>query len=166
MFQNEKGFTLIELVMVIAILGILSAFVLPRFSDISRESRIASLDGMAGALSGAVATGRSLCAVSDDTCALDVDGGSSPSFIFNSQQVFTHYGAPTGWGQFGVDDGVGGIAALMEISDEYEYQPHIGSTFETRWQFRGAPDPTNCYVSYQMQHNGPRVDITVQDTGC
>jgi prepilin-type N-terminal cleavage/methylation domain-containing protein len=164
--RNEKGFTLIELVMVIVILGVLSAFVLPRFSDLSRESRIATLEGLSGALSGALATGRALCATSNDTCGLDVDGGSVPYFVFNSQQVFTHYGAPTGWGQFGVDDAVGSIATLMEISEQYEYQAHVGGTFETRWQLRDAPDPANCYVSYQMTHNSPRVDITVHGTGC
>ena len=36
--RKEKGFTLIELVMVIVILGILAAFALPRFADLGGEA--------------------------------------------------------------------------------------------------------------------------------
>lgn len=49
------GFTLIELVMVIVILGILSAFTIPRFADLGREAREATLAGIAGAMKSAAA---------------------------------------------------------------------------------------------------------------
>jgi MSHA pilin protein MshA len=51
MNKNQRGFTMIELVIVIVILGILAATALPRFVDTSGEARQAAADGVAGALS-------------------------------------------------------------------------------------------------------------------
>jgi MSHA pilin protein MshA len=50
MKNQQSGFTLIELIMVIVILGILAAFAIPKFADLSGDARMASLDGARGAL--------------------------------------------------------------------------------------------------------------------
>jgi MSHA pilin protein MshA len=50
---KQQGFTLIELVMVIVILGILAATALPKFVDMSKSARISTLNGLQGALQGA-----------------------------------------------------------------------------------------------------------------
>jgi MSHA pilin protein MshA len=55
MSRQQSGFTLIELVLVIVILGILAASALPRFSDLSTEARTAAVNGMAGSVRSAAA---------------------------------------------------------------------------------------------------------------
>ncbi|HET8848625.1 MAG TPA: prepilin-type N-terminal cleavage/methylation domain-containing protein [Marinobacter sp.] len=53
--QRHRGFTLIELVVVIAILAILAAVALPRFAQLSAEAHRANIRATAGALSAGVA---------------------------------------------------------------------------------------------------------------
>jgi MSHA pilin protein MshA len=56
MRRHNKGFTLIELVIVIVILGILAVVAIPKFIDLSGTANTAALSGVAGALSSASAS--------------------------------------------------------------------------------------------------------------
>jgi MSHA pilin protein MshA len=51
--NKQAGFTLIELIMVIVILGVLAAFALPRFASLGGEARESSIEGLGGAIKAA-----------------------------------------------------------------------------------------------------------------
>jgi MSHA pilin protein MshA len=57
--NKQTGFTLVELVVVIVILGLLAATALPKFINVTDNARLASMDGVAGGLRSAASLARS-----------------------------------------------------------------------------------------------------------
>ena len=53
MIRIQRGFTLIELVMVIVLIGVLAAIAVPKFIDLSGDANQAATNGVAGSLSSA-----------------------------------------------------------------------------------------------------------------
>lgn len=97
--KANKGFTLIELVVVIVILGILAVSAIPRFVDLSQEASQAAVEGVAGALSSGSAINYATCKADSanadcetiDTCAdaaVLFQGGAMPTgYQFNDGSV-------------------------------------------------------------------------------
>lgn len=103
MRYNNKGFTLIELVLVITILGILAVMALPQFINVSTQASQSARDGVVGSVRAGVALQRAndlvvngppgiYPAFLDGVAAADGDGaagGANPVFRNVLQQGVT-----------------------------------------------------------------------------
>ncbi|KGK16527.1 prepilin-type N-terminal cleavage/methylation domain-containing protein [Vibrio navarrensis] len=86
--KRQGGFTLIELVVVIVILGILAVTAAPRFLNLQDDAREATLEGLKGAMQGAAGIVYGKSAVEGE------DALSSASVTVGSTTVSTVYGYP------------------------------------------------------------------------
>ncbi|MDO6686849.1 MULTISPECIES: pilus assembly FimT family protein [unclassified Agarivorans] len=80
---RQVGFSLIELVIVIVVLGILAVTALPRFLDVTEEAKVASLEGVAGGF----ATGVSLARAQWEAEGRPSENGKN-AVIYDTQKVY------------------------------------------------------------------------------
>jgi MSHA pilin protein MshA len=81
--SQERGFTLIELVVVITILGILAAFAVPRFIALDTQARIATVNGLAGSVKSAASLARGLAMANNQAATGSVTMEGQPITLLN-----------------------------------------------------------------------------------
>lgn len=85
--QKQKGFTLIELVVVIVILGVLAAVALPRFMDATDDAHTSAVQGTGGALAAGVALAHSQWELNRGKGALDATNPNDNIVGFGANDV-------------------------------------------------------------------------------
>lgn len=77
MKTQQKGFTLIELIIVIVVLGILAVTAAPQFFNFSTDARVSAIQGLAGAANSArdIVHGRALIEGIENNASTETDGG-------------------------------------------------------------------------------------------
>ena len=146
MRRNNGGFTLIELIVVIVILGILAVTAAPKFIDLQSDARLATLNGMKAAINSAVslAYGKSLVTGQEKL----KDG----SITINGSPVSVCYGYPC----YAHDE----IEAVLDIGDFAEcvggvsgdwcYKENASTKSIDIYIAKGYTANSKCYVEYQQ----------------
>jgi MSHA pilin protein MshA len=145
---QSRGFTLIELVVVITILAILAAFAIPKFISLSTQARVATINALAGTLRSGAALAHSLSMA---------NGGAA--VVMEGAAVTMLNGYP--------DSVAAGIPNAVNVSADFTYAPGASGAVG-KWTATGAPTPANCYVTYLPATGAgvaPVVDAT-NNTGC
>jgi len=155
-FKLSQGFSLIELIMVIVILGILATTLLSRFADLGRDARIAAVKHMEGTLKTAAALLHSVCMIKTP-CATTAGFFYLP---YDGRTLLINNTYPEAGDVIGGDQ-------IDTIITQSGFAVVLANNLTTRFDLIGAPNPATCSVAYRQAVSlGEEPTITVTISGC
>ncbi|MCE9790832.1 type II secretion system GspH family protein [Shewanella indica] len=172
--RKQQGFTLIELVVVIIILGILAVTAAPKFINLQSDARASALQGMKGAIQGANSLVYSKAALAgvekQPSTTLNIAGTTAAND--DVAIVFGYMAATQAALEAGMDARFdAGTSPTAEGSNDWVISEDENNKQVTIWQ-RGAPadvaDPAaSCKIVYvEPKEAGALPTITLTDDGC
>ena len=163
--KNQKGFTLIELIVVIVILGILAATALPKFVNLSTDARIAKMNGLAAAIKSAGALAHAQWLINGSpttpagTVSVTMEGAVVPiNFGYPDVGGDAYTNAATTGANSGIYLALGGAAGL----GDYLITPPVATS--TVLSFTPDANHASCIVSY-TEPTGANLPPTVSTSG-
>ena len=137
--SKQRGFTLIELVVVIVILGILAAFAVPKFMGLEAQARTSTVNSMAGSVKSAATMAYGVWLAS---------GVGGNSVTINGTPVALAFGYPT----------AASISTLIQDTSGFTI---AGGT----WTKTGATTPATCQLVYTPAANVNTPPVITTTTG-